>query len=335
MNREEKIFFQLNEYKNGFDPIFLKSIPKEPRSIYKIVEYHFNTGGKRWRPFLIRTICKTLGGTKEQSLPLEIALEYIHNWSLIHDDIEDAGEMRRGKDTVWKAFGLARAVNVGDAMGALEIEVLSLGQKVWGEKNLNEMYKIMGEAIRKMCEGQNAEFDMREKKGNVEEKEVLEMMKKKTGALIKFSLVGIAKAMNASPEIIRGLEEYAIKLPIAFQIQDDQLNLIGKEEYGKEIGGDIREGKRTIQLTHCIKNCNEKDRKKIISIILKPGEKKTEKEIEFVIEKIKETKSLDYALEFSRKLATEAAEALNVLPDREERKVMQDIALWLAVDRKF
>lgn len=334
MNREEKIFFQLSEYKKEFDSIFLKAIPEEPQSLYNIVKYHFNIGGKRWRPFLVRTVCKALGGTEEQSLPLEIAVEYIHNWSLIHDDIEDSEEKRRGKETVWKSFGLPKAVNVGDTMAALEIEVLHTGQKMWGEENLNLMYKMMGEAIRKMCEGQNAEFDLRERKENVEEKEVLEMMEKKTASLVKFCLVGIAKILNASPEILKEVEEYATKLPLAFQIQDDQLNLIGGKEYGKEIGGDIKEGKRTIQLTHCLKNCGE-DGKKIISILLKPREEKTKEDVDFVIEKMRETKSLDYAIGLSRRFALEAVEAIKFLPDCEEKETMKDIALWLGVDRKF
>lgn len=335
MNREEKIFFKLSEFRKEFDSIFLKTIPTEPKTLYEIVKYHFNVGGKRWRPFLVRAVCKCLGGTAEQSLPLEISLEYIHNWSLIHDDIEDSEEMRRGESTVWKAFGLPRAVNVGDTMGALEIEVLSSGQKAWGEERLNEIYQMMGEAIRKMCEGQNDELDLRERKENVEEKEVLEMMQKKTGALIKFGLIGIAKILNASPEVVKGLEEYAIKMPLAFQIQDDQLNLIGGEEYGKEIGGDIKEGKRTVQLTHCLKNCGENDRERIISILLKPREQKTKEEVDFVIQKIRETGSLDYALELSRKFALEAVEAIKILPDCEEKETMKNIVLWLALDRKF
>ena len=120
---------ELEKYKKKFDPLFLNYIPKTPKTLWQPVVYHFKSGGKRWRPYLVRLTGKLYKVPTSLCQLLEIIVELTHNWTLIHDDIEDGDLLRRGQATVWKKFGLDYGINSGDIMFALSLKILKEGEK--------------------------------------------------------------------------------------------------------------------------------------------------------------------------------------------------------------
>lgn len=326
---------KLKKYKKNFDPIFLKYIPKTPQSLWQPVFYHFKAGGKRWRPFLVRLVAELYKVPLFISEPLEVIVELTHNWTLIHDDIEDEGFFRRGKITVWRKFGLDYGVNSGDAIFALSFKILREGERVWGKENTLFLLERLSETLLGMAEGQNLEFDFRKKKGNIKISEYIEMVKKKTSLLPKFGLLGIAKIAKIAQKEIKALENFCDNIFPAFQIRDDILNLIGKKEYGKEIGGDIKEGKRTIPIIHLLNNISQKEKKEVLKILLKRKEETKKKEVKKIINLMKKKGSLEFADLFSQKLLKKGKESLSSFSNLPEKKILEKISDWLVKARRF
>jgi len=298
------------------------------------VIYHFQTGGKRWRPFLVRQIAKIYHFPPSSTQSLEVVVELTHNWTLIHDDIEDKDSFRHGKETVWKKFGIDRALNSGDAMIALSFKIISK-EKKWIEKEKIFLSESLSETIENLCGGQDMEFAFRKKKGNIKISDYMEMVERKTAVLPKFGVLGVTKLGKANKKEIEALENFCDNLFPAFQIKDDILNLTGGEEYGKEIGGDIKEGKRTIPIIHLLNHSSKKEKKEILSVLLKDREKTTKEEVKKVISLMKKYGSIDFAVAFNKKLIKEAKKSLSFLPEVPEKKLLEEITDWLAEERAF
>jgi len=326
---------EIKRYKEEFDSLFLSYIPKKPLTLWQPVIYHFKTGGKRWRPFLIRTVGKIYRISKSICEPLEVIVELTHNWTLIHDDIEDGDILRRGKETLWKKFGSDYGINCGDAMFALSFGILKKGERVLGKENTLFLLRSLSETLLGLAEGQNLEFDFRKKKKNIEFADYMKMVKKKTALLPKFGVIGIAKIGSVPKKEIEALGDFCDNIFPAFQIRDDILNLVGKKEYGKEIGGDIKEGKRTIPLWHLLKNVSQKERKEVSKIILKGREKITKEEVKYVIRLMKENGSIEFALSLSEKLVKKAKKALFCLPSHPQKKILEELSDWLSKERIY
>lgn len=323
----------LKNYKRTFDPLFLNYIPENPKTLWQPVIYHFKTGGKRWRPFLVRQTAK-IYSLSSPAQSLEVVVELTHNWTLIHDDIEDKDSFRHNKETVWKKFGIDRALNSGDAMIAFSFQILNK-EKKWNEKEKIFLSTALAETIENLCEGQDMEFTFRKKKGNIEINDYMAMVERKTAALPKFGVFGVAKLGGANKKEIKALENFCNNLFPAFQIRDDILNLTGKEEYGKEIGGDIKEGKRTIPLIHLLNHSSKKEKKEILNILLKEREETTREEVEKVISLMKRYGSIDFAINFNKKLIQKAKESLFFLPNTKEKETLKELVSWLAKERRL
>jgi geranylgeranyl pyrophosphate synthase len=324
----------LIDYKRVFNPLFLKYIPKSPKTLWQPVLYHFKTGGKRWRPFLVNLIGKIYHLSTSSTQTLEVVVELTHNWTLIHDDIEDKDVFRRGQETVWKKFGVDRAINSGDAMIALSFKILSQ-EKKWTNDERKVLLIDLAQTIEELCQGQDLEFNFRRKKGNIKISDYMEMVKRKTAVLPKFGILEVAKLGKANKKEIKALEKFCDNLFPAFQIKDDILNLIAKEDYGKEIGGDIKEGKRTIPTIHLLNHASKKEKKEILNILLKKRENTTREEVKKVINLMKKYSSIDFAVAFNKKLIKGAKEVLSFLSEASEKKLLGEITGWLAEERSI
>lgn len=326
---------KLKDYKKKFDSLFLKNIPRKPFTLWRPVIYHFKTGGKRWRPFLVRQVAKLYKISPFVSEPLEVVVELTHNWTLIHDDIEDGDILRRGKSTCWKKFGLDYGINCGDAMFALSFEILNKNRKIWSEKNTLFLFENLAATLKGLAEGQNLEFDFRKTKGNIEISDYMGMVKKKTSLLPKFGVTSITKIAKVPQSQIKALEKFCDFIFPAFQIKDDILNLTAKKDYGKEIGGDIKEGKRTILVIHLLNHLPKKEKNRVLKILLKRGEKVTKKEVQKIINLMKKKGSIEFTSSFAQRLIEKAKKPLFLLPNLPERKILQDIIDWLAKERTY
>jgi geranylgeranyl diphosphate synthase type II len=212
-----------------------EQIPDEPRSLYDPVRASIAYGGKRARPILTALSAGSLAQS-DRWLAAAVAVELLHTFTLVHDDIMDNASIRRGKPTVHVAFGLNEAILSGDVIVALAIECLARAPES------SSMLIEFGIGFRGVCEGQALDKDF-ETRDDVSMADYLTMIELKTSRI--FELAAVLGAITASGAYREELRRFARELGLAFQLQDDLLDLIGTAQFGKTIGGDILEGKRT------------------------------------------------------------------------------------------
>lgn len=229
--------------------------------------------GKALRPALCIATCRALGGKLESVLRSAAVLELYHNAFLIHDDIEDESLMRRGSPTLQRQHGVPVAVNVGDGMLALTLKPLLENIGVVGLGPALRILAAVSEMVQESVHGQAMELDwVRRSEWDIDEDDYVRMVVLKTGwySFITPMIIGGIGA-KLEQERLDDLAEFARLLSVAFQIQDDVLNLAGEEiTYGKEIGGDLWEGKRTVVLLHLMRSATESERCEVRRILNLP-----------------------------------------------------------------
>jgi len=285
-----------------------------------LIDYPLRAG-KMLRPTICVSVARAAGGMGHLAVKTASALELYHNAFLIHDDIEDGSETRRGKDTLHQMIGIPRAINVGDATNVLAVSLLLENLSTIGvSKTLNILQEIDFMA-QQSVEGQAMELDwVAANTSKISDQDYFTMCVKKTcwySFITPCRLGLIIGHPTASPQDLvkplASITRFGMILGIAFQIQDDVLNLQGEiATYGKEIGGDIYEGKRTLMLNHVIANSG-KAAPKILEILGLPREKKTPEQIAFIMEKMLQCGSIEHGWTVARKLANQAAEIFESL----------------------
>ncbi len=290
-----------------------------------------NAGGKRIRPSLFVLAYEAVGGKNvKRIIPIAVAIELIHNWALVHDDIIDRSEMRRGVLTVHVKWNKNTALLSGDALNNLAYLLLSKSNI--DENVISKIVKVIAETSLELIDGEMMDIEF-EKRLDVTEKEYFEMIKKKTGSLIKSATKIGALLGTEDEEKIKALEEYGELIGIAFQIQDDLLDLIGDiRELGKDIGRDIKEGKRTLMVIYTLNNVHPTDADRLIKILSSknPGQE----EIREGIAILKKSDSIKYAQQILLKLIRKIKETLDVLPETERRVALLELADYIITRRK-
>ena len=266
----------------------------EPTFLYEASSHLLKAGGKRLRPTMLVLSSRVVGGDEASSLPAAAAIELLHNFTLVHDDIMDRDDFRRGLPTVHKIWGEATAILAGDLLFSRSFEMmlrtLDVGVPV---ERVIEGLKYLAWAATTVAEGQALDMSFEEKE-KVSEMEYLEMVEKKTAALFKASMVIGAVIGGGEDKNISLLGEYGRLLGIAFQIQDDILGVVGDEKVlGKPVGSDIREGKKTIIIIHALENASANEREKILSVL--GDQSASREEVQEVIDILRDVGSIDYA----------------------------------------
>lgn len=247
---------------------------REPRSLYEPCEYAIKDGGKRIRPFLVLISAKAVGGNFSQVYNAALAVELLHNFTLVHDDIMDNSEMRRGKLAVHAKYDISTAILTGDNLIALAYESLLKDCL----KNVNKILSTFTNGIIEVCEGQSLDKDF-ELRDDVTIDEYKIMIYKKTAALAKMSCSIGAQICCSENSYIKAVENYGKYLGMAFQIQDDLLDIIGEEKkFGKKIGSDLIEGKKTYLFLKALEKAEGNDKKKLLKVIKNKGIKPSEME---------------------------------------------------------
>ena len=241
-------------------------------SLHELILEYPRRGGKALRPALSIAMCLGLGGHLESILPTAATLELYHNAFLIHDDIEDESFWRRGEPTLHIDHGVPIAINVGDAMLSMSLQPLLDNVERVGLGPALRILRAVAHMTRQTVNGQAIELDwVRANTWQLTDSDYLHMVELKTSwyTFITPLQVG-AIAAGAGPESLTQLETLGRHLGAAFQITDDLLNLrADPQEYGKEIGGDLWEGKRTLMLLHALRTAEADDRERILSILAK------------------------------------------------------------------
>lgn len=245
---------------------------RQEGGLYDLILDYPLRGGKALRPALSIAACLGLGGHLEAVLPTAATLELYHNAFLIHDDIEDESWWRRGKPTLHIDHGVPIAINVGDAMLSLSLQPLLDNVERVGLGPALRILRAVAKMTRLTVDGQALELDwVRSNRWRLNDADYLKMVELKTSWYTFITpLQAGAIAAGAAPDRMEPLESFGRHLGAAFQITDDLLNLRGDpEEYGKEIGGDIWEGKRTLMLLHTVRHAEPSDQARAVAIMAK------------------------------------------------------------------
>jgi geranylgeranyl diphosphate synthase, type II len=217
------------------------NLNRSPAELYSPIVYTLNLGGKRIRPVLVLLNCEIFGGDLNSAVNPAIALEVFHNFTLLHDDIMDNAPLRRGKETVYKKWNANVAILSGDTMFALAYKHLIKTDKAI----LNDILDIFTTAAIEVCEGQQYDMNFETRK-DVSIDEYMEMIRLKTAVLIAASMKTGAVIGRANLKDVENIYKFGECVGIAFQLQDDLLDVYGdQEKFGKKIGGDIVSNKKT------------------------------------------------------------------------------------------
>ncbi len=304
-------------------------IPGIPQTLYDPYRYALDVGGKRIRPLLTLLASGICGGEIKNALPAALAIEILHNFTLVHDDIMDRADTRRGKPSVFKKWDENTAILSGDVMFADAYRQLHF-YGTNDEFSKSEYAAIMNsftEASITVCEGQALDMEF-VNRTDVTHQEYIEMIKGKTSALLAASLTMGAVSAHANSDQVENLHLLGIEMGIAFQIQDDLLDAIADpEKFGKRPGGDIYEGKKTYLTILALERADE-DQKLFISNTL-ADENPTGTDVDEVLQLMKQ---LDVISDIKDEVNQHYSVALNQLDkfkDSEYKHELQNLLIFL------
>lgn len=308
----------------------------EPGEFYDMMRDYFERGGKRFRPAMCLLSFEACSGRKSgKIMPLAASLEMIHNFTLIHDDIEDGSELRRGKPCLHRKCGMPLAINAGDGLFALAFKTANSAELA-ATQRVRIMDSISSMVV-SLCEGQHMDISWAlSDRMDVREDEFMEMLRRKTGVLIGCAMEIGAVAASAPPAKVRALREFGETVGMAFQIQDDILNLRGNEgKYGKEIGGDIREGKRTLMLIRTLSVATLADRRELGEIYGRPQSRRGPREIKRVMSIMEDYGAINFARKKAGGMVAEARRKLDkAVPESGAKEKLLALADFL-IEREF
>lgn len=237
--------------------------PQYPEGLYEPIQYVLAAGGKRIRPMLTLLGYNLYREDVNNALPVALAIELYHNHTLLHDDLMDSADMRRGRPTVHKKWDENTAILSGDTMLIMSVRLLLSMNCVRKEELLELVVRTMNE----VCEGQQYDVNF-ENRDNVSEEEYIEMIRLKTSVLLACSLKAGAIAANAPNGDCKILYDFAERIGLAFQLQDDFLDVYGDPAiFGKNIGGDILCGKKTYLLIKALTQASELEKKQLLAYL--------------------------------------------------------------------
>ena len=250
----------ITSYQNEFlNYLEKKEWIREPKNLYEPIDYIIQLSGKRIRPILTLMAADILSGNYKQALPAALAIEVFHNFTLIHDDIMDDAPIRRGQKTVHEKWDVNRAILSGDAMLILAYQYF----ENYPPEIFQKLAKLFSKTALEVCDGQQLDIDF-ETRNNVSIEEYLEMIRLKTSVLVASALKMGAIVAEASEKDANLLYDYGLNLGIAFQLQDDYLDTFGDpNSFGKQLGGDIIENKKTYLFLKAMEISDLNDQQKL------------------------------------------------------------------------
>jgi len=314
---------ELGKRKDFFDRALEKFLRNgEPDQLYNAARHLPLAGGKRLRPVLSMLSCEAVNGNVIDVIPLAIAIELIHNFTLVHDDIMDNSKLRRNLPAVHIKYGESTAILAGDLLFTKAFESmhnLQIDLSVF--KNVE--YGLI-DCVREICEGQQLDVEFENYK-IISEDQYLNMILKKTAVLFMYSSEAGGIVGGATREQANALSEYGKSLGLGFQIHDDYLDMSSEESIlGKDIGNDIRNGKKTLIAVHALNHAIGND-KKILQKTFGDRDA-SDKNVQEVYNLFKKLKSIDYAKCKAEEYCNKAKDALKILPDTDAKQVLMDLA---------
>ena len=305
------------------DKEILQQLSSDVVLINQIGFHIVNSGGKRLRPMLVALSASALGYTGTQHSTLAAVIEFIHTATLLHDDVVDESDMRRGEDTANAIWGNAASVLVGDFLYSRSFEMMV---------SINNMrvMDVLSHTTNAIAEGEVLQL-LNINNPDTTEAQYIEVIRRKTAKLFEAATQLGAIITDQDPITEQAIATYGLHLGNAFQIMDDMLDYTADpDQLGKNLGDDLAEGKPTLPLIHAMTHGTEEQANTIRNTI-KEGNRDA---YPIVLDIIKQTGSLEYTAEFAKNEAKKAIEALSIVADSEYKDAMKELALF-SIQRSF
>jgi geranylgeranyl diphosphate synthase type II len=335
---EDSLQARLSQYRETTLAGLLSAVPdREPqRYLYGPLAAHLARIGKSIRPALCIATCRAFGGDAAAAATSATAIEMLHNAFLVHDDVEDESELRRGLPTMHVEHGVPLAVNAGDMLNALSVRMLRDNLSSLGAKLTWRVFDEFDHMMQASIEGQAMELGwVRDNRCDITDRDYLHMVLKKTCwySFIHPCRIGALIATRDGVDLDR-FNRFGYYLGAAFQIQDDLLNLTADQDrYGKEIGGDLFEGKRTLMLIHLLRHATERDRPRLNTFLGLPRARRSARDVRWILGLMQSLGSMDYGRTVSKQFAGatfyEFTQAFGDLPDSEEKTFLNQIIRYM------
>lgn len=336
MNMDRGIMEEIDSNASTVDEFILSHLEGQPKELYQASTHYIVSGGKRLRPFMVIKSCQMFGGNAKMALPPAAAVELIHNFSLVHDDIMDNDEMRHSVMTVHKQYGIPVAILAGDILFSKAFQLLVVdGKKVGISENvITEMVAKLSTACIHVCEGQAADVYMTSNSNLFLESEYIDMISKKTAALFELSCtIGTLSAERSTIDDLDNLSSFGKNVGIAFQLIDDLIGVLGDPKVtGKAVGNDIREGKKTYPILLAIKNTKSEEKNKILKVF---GTKNTSAaDLEKAVKAISDTGIQEQIRQTAKMHIDRALKSIQNYTDTDAKKALECSANFI-IDRRL
>lgn len=284
-----------------------------PKSLYDPIDYILKIGGKRIRPYLVLLAAESFGGDYKKALGAALSVECFHNFTLMHDDIMDSANLRRGNETVHLKWDTNQSILSGDALLIYSYNLL----QVYEPTIYKKLNNVLNNVALQVCEGQQLDLDF-ENKSDVSFEDYINMIKLKTAVLVGAALKMGAIISEANDKDLINIYKFGVNLGIAFQLQDDYLDTFGNEELvGKSIGGDIIENKKTALFHLSLLNANKQQANDLIALF---NNSSSENKVINTTKIFKETKADIKTLELVEDYTNLALQSVNGLSISNESK---------------
>ena len=261
---------ELDSYASTVNEFILRSLEGKPKELYQASSHLIRTGGKRLRPFMAIKSCVMLGGTVKRVLPAAAAVELVHNFTLVHDDIMDNDEMRHGTATVHRYYGMPLAILAGDILFSKSFQLITFNGRKVGipDSDITNMVAQLSRACTEICEGQATDIGYASSRKFPKDDDYIKMIRRKTAALFEVSCaLGALSAPHHTEEDVENLSSFGRNIGIAFQLVDDLIGVVGDPKLtGKAAGNDIREGKKTYPILLALTSAKGEDRDKVLKV---------------------------------------------------------------------
>lgn len=327
----------MNEYGAKTRDALRKYLPsREPRRhLYDLVADYPLRGGKMMRPSLCIAAARAFGASIDDALDTAVAIELLHNALLIHDDIEDGSQQRRGRPTLHAEHGIPLALNAGDALTLVGLRPLvATHQRLGGEVAMRIIEETERMALAS-AEGQALELGWREDNVlDLDDADYLEMVLKKTCWLAAIYPVRVGAIIGTRSAVdLDSFVRFGFFLGATFQIQDDLLNLVADQSYGKERDGDLWEGKRTLMLIRLFRESSPADRDRLTTIMRTERGRRSSEDIGWIRAVMDRHGCIEHARRFAHRLAGVALHEYSVafshLPDSRDKRFLEEMVAWV------
>ena len=308
-----------NGFRDEIETEIKSLVLEEGFPLYRMMGYHMGwlneygeadevEAGKRIRPTLCMLACEALGGDVNAALPAAAAVELVHNFSLIHDDIQDGNSERHNRPTVWWVWGPAQAINAGDGMHALaRLALLRQTDSGMPPERTLKAVGLLDEACLRLCEGQYLDLTYQERV-DISQDAYFKMIEGKTAALISCAAELGAVMSSAEEPVARAMATFGTKLGLAFQIRDDILDLWGQQDTGKPLAGDILNKKKSLPIVYAIENASGAERRTLGDVYFKRVMEP--EDIDKIIEVLETLGAREFCQEKADALCSEALQSL-------------------------